>query len=110
MGRQGGDEVEALGNSSAFPKYGRLSQKAEKGTELNRAHLARRKEIYEALHPEAKAEERRKSGLKQYRDEIISPREEIPPTFTTATAAKLGVSPRTIRQGAQIATGIALRG
>ena len=44
-------------------------------------HLKRRKELYEAKWPETKAEERRKLGLKQYRDEIISPREGTSLTF-----------------------------
>jgi len=75
-------------------------------TQLERAeHLARRKEIYEALYPEAKAEERRKQGLKQYRGETVSPREDTP-AFTSDTAAKTGLTPRTIRQDVQIATRI----
>jgi len=72
--------------------------------------LARRKEIYEALHPEAKAEERRKRGvanLKQYSGgETVSPPEDIP-AFTSDAAEKTGLSPRTIRQDIQIATKIA---
>ena len=73
-------------------------------TVLERAeHLRRRKEIYEAKYPEARADERRKVGLKQYREEIISPRENVPLAFTEITAAKLGVSPRTIRHEIQIA-------
>jgi len=57
--------------------------------------VARRKEIYEALHPEAKAEERRKRGmanLKQYSgDETVSPPEDIP-AFTSDAAEKTGLS------------------
>jgi hypothetical protein len=42
---------------------------------LERAeHLKRRKELYEEKYPESKAEELIKIGLKQYRVEIISPR------------------------------------
>lgn len=71
---------------------------------LERAeHLKRRKEIYEAKYPEAKAEERKKANLKQYRSEIISPRN----SFTTDTAAKLGVSLRTVQQEVQIAEKLA---
>lgn len=78
--------------------------------------LKRRKEIYEAKYPETKAEERRKLGLKQNieknvlasknyenRAEIVSARENIPLSFSEATAAKLGVTPRTVRQEVQIA-------
>lgn len=90
-------------------------------TVLERAeHLKRRKEIYEAKYPEAKAEERRKLGLKQNieknvltsknyenRGEIVSPREDIPLSFSEDTATKLGVSPRTVQQEVQIAEKIA---
>lgn len=70
-------------------------------------HLKRRKEMYEAKWPETKAEERRKLGLKQYRAEIISAREEASPTFATDTATKTGVTARTIRQEVQVATNLA---
>lgn len=73
-------------------------------TVLERAELLkRRKEIYEAKHQQAKAEERRKLGLKQYREEIISARENIPPAFTIDTANKTGFTPRTIRHEVYIA-------
>jgi len=71
-------------------------------TVLERAeHLKRRKEIYEAKYPEAKAGVRRAYGMHRALghdvDEIISP------TFVEDTATKLGVSPRTIQQEVQIA-------
>ena len=68
--------------------------------------MARRKEIYEALHPEAKAEERSRANLKQHRRDTVSPREGTP-AFTSDAAEKTGLSPRTIRQDIQIATKIA---
>ena len=65
---------------------------------------ARRKEIYEALHPEAKAKVAgaHASNRAQGRDasEIISPA----PSFAADTAAKTGKSPRTIQHEVQIAT------
>jgi len=67
---------------------------------LERAEaLKRRKEIYEVKYPETKPEIKRKSGLKQFRAEIVSPRS----TFSEDTAQKLGVSSRTIRHEVQIA-------
>lgn len=67
-------------------------------TVLERAEqLKRRKEIYEELYPETK----REANLKQYRNEIISFRDQ--PSFTEDTAKKTGVSRRTIEQEVQIA-------
>jgi len=70
-------------------------------TVLERAEqLARRKEIYEALHPEARRGGDRRSEdfkTKQFRFE----------TFATNTAAKTGLSPRTVQHEVQIATRIA---
>jgi len=67
-------------------------------TVLERAeHLRRRKEIYEAKHPEAR---RPQGGRRPKNSEIISP-------FSEATATKLGVSPRTIQQEVQIAEKLA---
>jgi len=63
-------------------------------------HLARRKEIYEGMHPETK----REATLKQNRSEIISERELL--SFAESTAAAVGVSSRTIRQEVQIAESI----
>jgi len=69
-------------------------------TALGRAEaLKRRKEIYEAKYPETKPEIKRKSGLKQFRDEIVSPRS----TFSEDTAQKIGLSQRTIQHEIQIA-------
>ncbi|WP_353928760.1 MT-A70 family methyltransferase [Desulfofundulus kuznetsovii] len=73
-------------------------------TVLQRAeHLKRRKEIYEAKYPEAKAEERKRANLKQYRNAPGALRENTPSAFTTDTAKKTGLSPRTIQEDIQIA-------
>jgi len=67
-------------------------------TALERAeHLARRKEIYEALHPETK---RGVAGAEArwHASETVS--------FASDTAAKTGLTPRTIQQDVQIATRI----
>lgn len=50
-----------------------------------------RKEIYEARFPET----RREATLKQYRNEMISERER--PSFAADTAAKTGVTERTVQ-------------
>ena len=76
-------------------------------TALERAEqLKRRKEIYEARHPEAKAGIKRAAGMNKSlgRDvaEIISAT-----SFTADTAAKVGVTDRSIRQDVQIAERIA---
>ena len=69
--------------------------------------LKRRKEIYEAIHPEAKAKTAgaHASNRAQGRgaSEIISPA----PSFAADTAAKTGRTPRTIQHEVQIAEGIA---
>lgn len=74
-------------------------------TVLERAeHLKRRKEIYEAKHPEAKpVTVRGGPGRGHKTDEKIS----SVLSFAEATAAKLGVSPRTIQQEVQIAKKLA---
>lgn len=65
-------------------------------TTLERAEqLARRKTVYEALHPEAPSG----AGRPQKNAERIS-------AFTDDTAAKTGVTARTVRQEVQIATAI----
>jgi N6-adenosine-specific RNA methylase IME4/site-specific DNA-adenine methylase len=56
-------------------------------------HLARRKELYEGLHPEAA---RPKGGRRPANGEMISP-------FSSEAAAKAGVTPRTVQQEVQIA-------
>jgi N6-adenosine-specific RNA methylase IME4 len=72
------------------------------GTVLERAEwLKRRKEIYEALHPETRrgcAPGNQHTGKKR-KSEIIS--------FYQNSAIKMGVSPRTIQQEVQIATSLA---
>lgn len=68
-------------------------------SELERAEaLARRKELYEAKFPEARAEEQRKKELKQYRAAFDAAREEVPAAFTADTAVKTGLTPRTIQK------------
>ena len=70
---------------------------------LDRAEmLKRRQEIYEELHPEAKAEEKRKIGL-NVSAETVSALKNTPDTFTVETAKKLNLSERAIRQDLQIA-------
>jgi len=65
-------------------------------------HLQRRKEIYEALHPEAKVGGDRKSDeAKSKRNDFV-----LIPSFSEDTAAKTGRSARSIQQGVQIATKI----
>jgi ParB family chromosome partitioning protein len=58
--------------------------------------LARRKEIYEALHPEA----RTGAGRPPKNSETVSP-------FSADVASKTGLTPRTVQQDVQIATQIA---
>ena len=59
--------------------------------------LLRRKEIYEALHPETK----REATLKQNRSDIMS--ERTAPSFAADTAEKTGVSERTVEREIRIA-------
>lgn len=69
-------------------------------TELEKSeHLARRKRVYEALHPEAKPY----STEKQRQRRSQKPSETVSPGFTTDTAAKTGVSRRSVQQGVQVA-------
>lgn len=72
-------------------------------TVLERAeYLKRRKEIYEALHPETKQTTGRELAEKRWNaTEIISPA-----SFADDTAAKSGLTARTIRQDVQIASDI----
>lgn len=62
-------------------------------------HLLRRKELYEARHPETRAysPERQRRRRRQEPDEIISP------GFSEDTAARIGFSQRTIQHEVQIA-------
>lgn len=89
------------------------SELAELDENLVRKHLAplelgeqltRRQKIYEELHPDAKAGVRRPAGMNRSIgnnvDEISSP------TFVQDTAAKTGMSERTIQQAAQMASNI----
>ena len=67
--------------------------------------LKRRQEIYEELYPEAKAEEKRKIGIKNLKqftgaETVSAPVAELETeSFTADTAKKTGLSDRTIRQG-----------
>jgi len=65
--------------------------------------LKRRKEIYESKHPEAMAY----SSEKQRQRRTQEPAEMISPGFTEDTAAKVGVTPRTVRHEIQIADKLA---
>ncbi|MCL6447851.1 MAG: hypothetical protein K6U04_06810 [Armatimonadetes bacterium] len=56
-------------------------------------HLKRRKEIYEAKYPEAKKGQYGYKGNK-----VVTKAESEIISFSEATAAKLGVSPRTVQQ------------
>lgn len=74
-------------------------------TQLERAEaLARRKEIYEARHPQVKH-----GGApgKAGGGKIPRPKDETVSSFAADTAAKTGLTPRTIQQDVQIATKIA---
>lgn len=75
---------------------------------LERAnHLARRKEIYEAMHPEAKAT--RDGGPfrgNQFTDGEVTA-DSATTSFTEDTASKTNAAARTIREDIQIAKGIA---
>jgi ParB family chromosome partitioning protein len=76
---------------------------------LERAeHLARRKEIYEALHPEAKAGYRRAMGMHVSLGHNVDATVASTLTpFTNDTAAQTGLSRSTIQHDVQIATQIA---
>jgi DNA-binding transcriptional regulator YdaS (Cro superfamily) len=75
---------------------------------LERAeHLARRKEIYETLYPEAKEPERKRLGGKLRHRAACETVSQAVASFAADTAAKTGITPRTIQQDVQIATRIA---
>lgn len=75
------------------------------GTELERSEeFKRRKEIYEALHPETKQGSAQAKGMNQAIGNNVS--ETISPTFAQDTAAKTEKSKRTIEQSVQIANAI----
>lgn len=70
-------------------------------TPLDRAtFLARRKEVYEELYPETKHGGDRKSDQARMLTRLI-------PSFTDATAQKLGLDSSTIRRAVSLYTGIA---
>jgi N6-adenosine-specific RNA methylase IME4 len=68
-------------------------------------HLARHKELYEALHSDAIAGARRAHGMNEALGRDVE--EIISPTFADTAANTGGVTPRTVRQEVQIATAIA---
>jgi hypothetical protein len=71
-------------------------------TVLERAEqLARRKEIYETLHPEAR------HGIAGAHARWNAMATDATASFATDTAAKTGIAPRTVRENVQIATRIA---
>lgn len=75
-------------------------------TDLERAEaLARRKEIYEAKYPEAKRGTAGAIASNKSLGRKIATSETV--SFANDTAAKIGLTPRTIQQDAQIATKIA---
>lgn len=63
--------------------------------------LARRKEIYEALHPDTKSGKAQARGANKAQGRDVS--ETISPTFATDTARKTGQSARTVQHEVQIA-------
>jgi len=72
-------------------------------TALERAeHLKRRKELHEALHPEASAGAAQARGMNKAIGNNVS--EIISPTFAAEAAAMTGTSGRTVQQEVQIAT------
>jgi ParB family chromosome partitioning protein len=72
-------------------------------TVLERAEqLVRRKEIYEALHPEAKKGQYGHKGT-----QTVAKSEKETVSFSEDTATKTGLTPRTIRHDVQIASKIA---
>lgn len=72
-------------------------------TELERSeHLARRKALYEELHPDAA----QFSPQKQAARRATEPGDNVSPGFSQDTAAKTGQSERTIQRATKIGTGI----
>ncbi len=67
-------------------------------------HLKRRKEIYEAIHPETKAGQSQSIGMNKSLGNNVT--EIISPTFVDDTAKKTGVSTRVIHEEIQIATNL----
>jgi ParB family chromosome partitioning protein len=76
------------------------------GTALERSEwLARRKVIYERLYPDTRAEEQRKKGLNVSGDKLSSLK--AAPSFAADTAAKTGISKRTIQRDVRVAERLA---
>jgi len=70
---------------------------------LERAELLkRRKEVYEAIHPETKAGAKRAHGMHKALGHNVD--DTVSPTFADDTAAKTGLTPRTIQRDVQIAS------
>jgi ParB family chromosome partitioning protein len=66
--------------------------------------LARRKEIYETLHPETKAGVAQALGMHRALGHDVGA--TVAPTFTEDAACKTGLSQRTVKEDIQIATRI----
>jgi len=64
-------------------------------------NLARRKEIYEALHPETK-----KGAVNQYTKVLSAESADSTPSFVQDTASKTGVSTRVIHEEIQLANNL----
>ena len=69
---------------------------------IDQVWLARRKELYEAQHPETKQEATRRDNLKQNRTAESAVRDE--PSFVDDTAKKTGRGARTVREDVAIGT------
>ena len=77
----------------------KVTRDADQAADQNQA-LARRKELYEALHPETT----REATLKQNRTDKMS--ERTVPSFAADTAAKTGKSERQVRRDVAIGIGV----
>lgn len=63
--------------------------------------LARRKEIYEAMHPETKAGKSQAAGMNRSQGNNVG--DKMSPTFTADTAEKMGISERTVERDVALA-------
>jgi hypothetical protein len=97
-------EKAGFGNPKTYQQARRVVEKGVQelveAMDAATTQTARRKAIYEALHPEARAEEQRKKGL-NVSAETVSALKEVKP-FTADTAAKTGLTERTVQLYAQV--------